>query len=97
MTKRFLTFLAAGALAGSIGATGALAESLPHQNECDAYQRDLKQDLLLIHSHAPIDADVLMAIEAAEQLQSQGDGAQCVAILQAAITSLGLPLRSYSS
>ena len=94
MTKRFLTLLAAGTMAGTIGAAAASAESLPAQNDCAAYMQDLEHDLMLLGPHAAIDPDVLLALEAAERMKMQGQGDECVAVTQAAIASLGLPVRN---
>lgn len=93
MTKRLLMLAAAGALAGTVGATAASAESLPAQNACNAYMQDLEHNLMLLGPHAEIDADYLLALEAAERMKKMGEGDECVAVSQAAISSLGLPVR----
>lgn len=94
MTKRFLTLLAAGTMAGTLGAAAASAESLPAQNECAAYMQDLEHNLMLLGPHAAVDPDVLLAMEAAERMKVQGQGDGCSDVSQAAIASLGLPVRN---
>ncbi len=88
-----LACLLVGALvAGFAAPRASLAQTIPAVNLCDHYQRDLRQQVMLLGPWAPIDrGDIALASQTAERMCLQGEAAAGVAILREAIASLGLP------
>ncbi len=86
------TLFASLVASGLMLSAGALATSYPGPNECKLTSTQLRQNLMLVTAWAPNYDSASAALKEGMVLCGAGESAEGVALMKAAIESLGLPI-----
>ncbi len=88
--------LASLVAAGVLAASGAQAISYPGPNQCSLYSTDLRQDLKLVTAWHPNYDSAAETLQMALVKCQSDEQDEAVAMMKAAIESLGLPVMTYN-